>query len=405
MTLTRNTIRVWLSALPLALSLAAGCAAPFEGMEKEVKPADLEALKANGAKANGLVVWTSSRDGLPHIFSMRTDGSDVKQLTKGETTDWHPRISPDGRKVLFMRSRDEGFVREAEANTPGTWDLYTVDAGGGALTKVVDNASWGSWAGPDEIVFMRGSKILRTKIGAEGETKIMDTSRYPFLANALVQQPEVSHDGHFVALTLGGARRQAGIWNIKKHTWTQMGQGGEIGWAPDGASVYWWTIAGKEQSRIDHEPVVAGIPADEHDPDKLVLVDLPGKRSRERFPRMSNDGKWVVFGAAIGTLENDLEDYELFLWEAGSSPTTATRLTFHSANDSWPDIFVGEPGKAAPPEAPTNGAEEKPAKPAEKAAEDEGAKETAPAAAAAEEPEESAAPPPPAKSSKKKKRR
>jgi Tol biopolymer transport system component len=187
---------------------------------------------------------------------------------------------------------------------------------------------------------------MRAKLGTETETKVMDTARYGFFQGAVVQQPELSHDGHFVAFTLAGNRRQVGIWNVRKKLWTQMGQGSAIGWAPDGASVYWIDDAGKEGSRVAREPVVAGTPADEHDPSTLLLVDLGGKRSRERFPRMSNDGKWVVFGAAINDLENDLEDYELYLWEVGSAATSATRLTFHSSNDRWPDIFVGEPGKA-----------------------------------------------------------
>jgi Tol biopolymer transport system component len=331
--------------LPAAL-LAAGCAAPIEGMEKEVKPADVEALKVNGAKANGLLVWTSARDGLPHLWTSRTDGSDAKVITSGAFTDWHPRFSPDGTRILFQRSRAEGFVRESAANAPGAWDLYTVGPDGAGLQKVAEDATWGSWWTADEIVFLRGPKIMRKKLGGEGEAKVMDTSRYALFDGAVVQQPELSRDGHFVALTLAGAHRQAGIWSIKKKTWTEMGQGSQIGWAPDGASVYWIDDTGKLGARIAREPVIAGMPADERDPNKILLVDLGGKRSRERFPRLSNDGKWLVFAAAVNDLEDDVEDFELFLWEVGTSPTSATRVTFHSTNDSWPDLFIGEPGKA-----------------------------------------------------------
>jgi Tol biopolymer transport system component len=379
-------------------------------MEKEVKPADLDALKAVGTKANGLVVWTSSRAGTPHIFSMRTDGSDTKQLTKGGTTDFRPRFSPDGAAILFQRSRAADFVRESDASLPGTWDLYTMSVDGADVTKVADDATWGSWAGPGEIVFLRGAKVMRKRIGGEAESRVIDTSRYPVFEGATIRQPELSHDGHFVALTLGGARRQVGIFNIKKRSWTPMGEGAQIAWAPDGASVYWIDDSGKEESRVAREPIVAGTPADEHDPDKIGLVDLPGKRSREQFPSLSSDGKWLVFAAAVGTLENDLEDFELFLWETGSPPTAAARLTFHSANDRWPDLFVGaQPAPAAEPakepaekkaEPADEGAETKPAetKPAE-TSEPEGAKaepaptkETAPPAATEEAPDEGAAP-------------
>ena len=334
--------------------LGAGCATSSPGAEKEAKPVDLENLKAVGGKANGLVVWTSSRTGRPHLFTMRTDGSDTKQLTKGPATDWHPRFSPDGQKILFSRSHEHDFVRESQANDDDTWDLYTVSTGGDDIDKVVENATWGSWIGPDEIMFMRGSRILRTKAGSSEETKIMDTARYPIFEGAVIQQPELSPDGHLLALTLAGKHLQTGIWNIKHKTWTPVGAGSQISWAPDGASVYWIDDAGNGFSRIVHEAVTNGAPPEKVAPEDLVLVDLKGKRTREFFPRFSNDGKWLVFGSAINDLEHDLEDFEIYLWEAGSSSEHATRMTFHSANDRWPDVFVGAPGKAAPSDAETN---------------------------------------------------
>ncbi|HSZ83784.1 MAG TPA: hypothetical protein VLA14_15970, partial [Polyangia bacterium] len=334
----------------LASAFVTSCAVTSPlGMEKEAKPADLESLKTVGAEANGLVVWTSSRAGRPHLFTMRTDGSDTKQITKGPATDWHPRFSPDGTKILFARSHDKGFVRESQANDDGAWDLYTVSPDGDGLDKVVDDATWGSWIAPDEILFMRGSKILRTKLGSGDEIKIMDTGRYPFFAGAVVQQPELSRDGHFLALTLAGNRAQTGIWNIKHKTWTRIGAGSQIAWAPDGASVYWADAAGNDFSRIAHEAVTEGQPPEQVDAAARVLVDLKGKRSREFFPRFSNDGAWLVFGAAIHDLEHDLEDFEIYLWKAGAASDVATRMTFHSASDRWPDVFVGEPGKIATP--------------------------------------------------------
>ncbi|HVU51530.1 MAG TPA: hypothetical protein VHL80_12635 [Polyangia bacterium] len=410
----------------LALVLVASCAATVdEGMEKEVRPADLEALKAEGAKANGLVAWTSSRAGMPHIFTMRTDGSDTRQLTKGEHTDWRPRFSPDGSKILFQRSRAKDFVRESAANAEETWDLFTIGVDGSGLAKVAADASWGSWAGPDEIVFMRGTKVLRKKLSAEGaaEAKVMDVAKHPQFEGALVEAPQLSRDGHYLALTLGGGRRQVGIYNFKKHLWTELGQGKQIDWAPDGASVYWVDAAGKEGVRIAREPVVGGLPGDDRNPDDLLLVDLGGKRSREAFPRLSNDGKWLVFASAVGGLENDLEDYELFLWEVGTSKTSATRLTFHTSNDRWPDIFVGEPGKAPAPAAEESKDEKAAEAGGEKAEEgasaapgeepegkkavpaEETEKPTAPAVDSEETPDEAAAPTAPARPKAKKKKR
>jgi hypothetical protein len=33
-------------------------------------------------------------------------------------------------------------------------------------------------------------------------------------------------------------------------------------------------------------------------------------------------------------------DYEIYIWEVGKPYEDAVRLTYHSANDRWPDIFI-----------------------------------------------------------------
>lgn len=48
------------------------------------------------------IVFLSDRSGLPHIWRMSIDGTDLKQLTFGDTyDDNNPHVSPDGRWVLF----------------------------------------------------------------------------------------------------------------------------------------------------------------------------------------------------------------------------------------------------------------------------------------------------------------
>lgn len=371
-----------LSRFVFLLAAAAGCASVTTGVEKDVKPADVEVLKAVGAKAGGLVVWTSSREGLPHIFVMKTDGTDVRPLTKGSHTDWYPRVSPDGGKVLFTRSRAKGFVRERDAATPETWDLYTVKIDGTEPTKVVEDARWGSWAGPDEIVFMRGASVLRAKLGGGEETELVDTSAQAVFGGAIVQQPQLSPDGKYLALTLAGSRRQVGIWKIKKKLWTQVGMGQQIAWAPDGASVLWVNPTGMGLAQLYRMPIEKGLPAKDLDKATLPLLDVPGKRTREAFPRLSSDGKWLVFAGAVKGAESDLEDFELYLWEVGSPIESSARLTFHTGTDSWPDLFVSGGGGTAPAEgeAPEGAKADVPkAAPANEGAETEKASKAEPA--------------------------
>jgi len=71
-----------------------------------------------------------------------------------------------------------------------------------------------------------------------------------------------------------------------------------------------------------------------------TLLDMPGEWSHEYFPRVSNDGGLLVFGASRGDHEHDTADYEIFLWPLGALPEQAARVSFHTGNDQWPDIWV-----------------------------------------------------------------
>jgi hypothetical protein len=74
----------------------------------------------------------------------------------------------------------------------------------------------------------------------------------------------------------------------------------------------------------------------------------------------------MVWGVTQRGHDHDIADYEIYLWRVGDKPEGAVRLTYHSGNDRWPDIFI--PGSSAPAVAASAPAEEADeSKPAEKA--------------------------------------
>jgi hypothetical protein len=240
-------------------------------------------------------------------------------------------------------------VSERDANNADKWDIFTVKPDGSGLTKVVDSASWGTWVNMDEIVFVRGTKILRTTLGSGKETEVMDSAGVADLDGALLQQPELSADGRYIAVTLRGSKRETGIWDIEKQTWTKTGEGCQINWLPDGSGIYWVNPTGNGGSEIYRMPIRNGKPTKESSENELRLMDLPGRRSHEYFPELSANGRWMVWGITQRGHDHDIADYEVYIWEVGSPPESAVRLTYHSANDRWPDIFI-------PPASSTNSA-------------------------------------------------
>lgn len=336
------TIRRTAKLFAITMFAAFGCSSvagePPKGADDAPPPEEAALMKEVGAKAGGLIVWSSSRVANHDLFTMRTDGSDVKQITRGEEVDWFPRFSPDGTKVLFTRSK-KGWVSERDANASDKWDLYTVGTDGSEPTKVVSDASWGSWISQDEILYVRGTKIFRSKLGGD-ETQVMDSEGVSELDGALLQQPELSSDGKYVAITLRGSKRETGIWNVAKKTWTQTGLGCQINFTPDQSAIYWVHPTGNGGSRVLKMPISDGKPPQESSVDDSEFMDLPGRRSHEYFPELSSDGKWMVWGITQRGHDHDTADYEIYLWEVGSPPDKAARLTFNSGNDRWPDIYI-----------------------------------------------------------------
>ncbi len=337
------------------LALLAGCAAVGgaapTGSGAQIDAAEAAKIKAVGAKVKGRIVWSSSRLGNHDLFAMDTDGGNLEQLTKGDPVDWFPRYSPDGKQILFVRSK-KGWVSERDANADGKWDLYLMPAEGGEAQPAVENASWGTWVSGEEILFVRSTRVYRKKLGGSEETVLVDSEKVSDLEGALLQQPQMSRDGKFIAITLRGSKRETGIWDVAGGTWTRTGDGCQINWTPDGRSVYWVHPTGNGGSRVFRAETKGSRLAGEVPDDQKTFIDLPGRRSHEYFPELSDDGGFLVWAATQRGHDHDIADYEIYLWQVGSPADQAARLTFHSGNDRWPDIFVPGGGARAAASAP-----------------------------------------------------
>ena len=73
------------------------------------------------------IVFVSSRDGNSEIHAMNADGSDVARLTRSTSTDDQPDWSPDGDKIAFRSKRD------------GNYEIYVMDADGTEQTNLTRN--------------------------------------------------------------------------------------------------------------------------------------------------------------------------------------------------------------------------------------------------------------------------
>ncbi len=74
------------------------------------------------------ILFYSLRDGNLEIYTMKSDGTDVKRLTNNDVSDEPQAWSPDGSRILFQSYRDGN-----------DWEIYTMNADGTDEKRLTNN--------------------------------------------------------------------------------------------------------------------------------------------------------------------------------------------------------------------------------------------------------------------------
>jgi dipeptidyl aminopeptidase/acylaminoacyl peptidase len=334
-----------ITAFVLNVCAQAPIGAVVSTTDKEQKA--LDNLKG---KISGTIVWSTSRAHSNHdIWIMNADGTNARALTNSpDNVDWFSRISPDGNKIIFVRSK-MGWVNEMDAEIFDKWDLWMINTDGSEEKKIIENACWGTWRpSGDSIVYARGPKVFIKALSSDPETMIFDAEEVFGKKKVYAQQPEMSPDGKFLAITVRGTKRETGVYNREAKTWNSTGPGCEMSWYSDsrqllrmneghgngGTEVLKFSINDKGEPLIRF----AGLTV----PKEAMFMDLEGRRSHEYFPCIDQQkGEWMVWCATQYGHEHDMVDYEVYVWNTKTDKKKdPVRLTFHSGNDRWPDICV-----------------------------------------------------------------
>ncbi|MFG2721954.1 amidohydrolase family protein [Streptomyces sp. NPDC048416] len=190
---------------------------PRAGGEAEpLTPAGLEPTRPVHAPDGGLVAFSAYQGGGYHIWTMRPDGTQVRQRTEGPWDDRGPAWSPDGTRIVFASERGGDPV----AGSP--YRIHVLDLRTGRLTRLtglpgqngpLQDAAWEdfdpTWS-PDgrRILFVRAQAVT-TPFGpgvdaktiaavparAGGEVTVAHTET----ENAQVMTPALAPDGRRIA--------------------------------------------------------------------------------------------------------------------------------------------------------------------------------------------------------------
>ncbi len=234
------------------------------------------------------ILFTSSRDGDPDIYVMKSDGSAVTQLTNNPGTEGYAAPSPDGTTIAYYAYDD--LV---------TWSIYVMDVDGGNQIRLTnDEGIWHSapsWS-PD------GTEIA---FGAE-----RDNSSHVWIINADGSNPRQIAPG-------GGPSWSSTSGLIVFHS-TGGGSDSEIyTMRSDGGGLRQLTDNGAEEIWPSWSP------------DGLKIAFMSNR-----------DGNWEIYVMnADGSQQRRLTENIYDDWRPSWSPD-GTRIAFPSMRSGNFDIFV-----------------------------------------------------------------
>ncbi|MGB8859623.1 MAG: hypothetical protein WCC60_10220, partial [Ilumatobacteraceae bacterium] len=247
------------------------------------------------AATNGMVAFTSNRDGDDEIFVMGPDGSGQVRVTDNTSADSEPAWSPDGTKLAFSSDRD------------GNREIYvvTIDASGAPAGAAINLSQT---PGGD---FSPAWSPDGTKIAFSSDRGVATNLRSIYLMNADGSNPAKlsdnqnqgsdfapawSPDGstvayginhHIIGSTFTSALFLIGADGSNQRFLSPASGAVDPAWSPDGSTIAFSAARNGQQSIVTVNPDGSG------------GVDLTGGAS-DTLPAWSPDGSKVAFTRGTG---------------------------------------------------------------------------------------------------------
>lgn len=226
----------------------------------------------------GKIVYVCFDGRFDQICLMNADGTNKRQLTFEDATDFYPSLSPDGQRIVFSSRRD------------GNFEVYGMDIKGDNLVKLTNDLGGNLYA-PE--ISPKGNRIIFTHESGGFQSiwvmKIDGLNPHPmFESSGKDIDPIWSPDAMKVAYATGvTGSTQLAVVNVdgsKPHLLMPNGPetGGRSSWSPDGQWLAFY--AGQRGNR------------------NLYVVGVDGQNMNQLTnggdnlgPSISPDGKWIAF--------------------------------------------------------------------------------------------------------------
>lgn len=304
----------------------------------------LEAARPHWAPVGDFVAFQAYKGGTFHIWTMKPDGSSVTQLTTGHGDDREPRVSPDGKKIVFASDRAFANAADRKATVEGSYDIWQLEVASGTLTQITREVTTDefepTWS-PDgaKIAYVSGTGATGTTIravDASGTSAVVVTAP----AGTRLNSPAYSPDGTKIAyLQFANNKSQLMVSPVAGGAAVRVGSSDDVfpfqpNWIDDDRLLYTadggivvstlssgssTQVAFQADFKLDRTPY----------PRKKIDFEPNGPQQVTGIvsPALSPDGKHVLFQALN----------QLYVMRIGGKPTAITFDSFAKMDPAWVD--------------------------------------------------------------------
>jgi len=279
---------------------------------------------------NGFMVWSSNRGGNHDIYRMDLPSGTMTQLTRHPHTEYYPRISPDGSRMVFSRSQ----IPWVSQRNKIPWDVYMMNLISGKETLIATNANVPVWLSDQEIMYQyNAAEIIKRNVDTGEQVSLLHPGMGDINGKFSIDTPSYNPDTGQMGVSIRPVRQTSALIE-RDGKIRPFGNGCQVNWSPDRTWMYYVDhLPGKDNAFFKVNPQTF---------EKTTWFNHPGPFSHEYFPRLTDDERFLIFGASAEGHEHDTADYEIFIWKVGSAMDDTVRLTWHTGNDCWPDIWLNK---------------------------------------------------------------
>jgi TolB protein len=319
-TLLATTRRVGFVLLPFVA--LAGCSDNAAETPSPTSPTVVPLAARGGVGANnGRILFVSDRDD-PNfeIYMMNLDGSGVSRLTYSPAIETFPVLSPDGKRVVFVSSRDEANASE----------IYVMNADGTGLSRLTYAVGFDV----DPVWSKDGKKIaftstrdavdpLNALLTTDSEIYVMNadgsaTTRLSYRAGP-DRTPSWSPDGKQIAFVSDRDTPGAGTDVYKMNA--DGSQLSRVTFLGATLPIYLSWSSGKQITFSTDQIFVVNA-------DGTQLSQLTWPPAQNAFPSWMDGGKKIAFASN--------RDGHAQIYSMNADGTAVARLTYNTSQDAYP---------------------------------------------------------------------